>query len=119
LKKLEIPSTQGKYVPSLIDFGELFLEKILKNFQCIFTFLHLSPFGKGNPLPLNKLESPPSMDNLYQVSLKLAQWFWRRRFLNDPTPFLHVCDYLSSEEDLALHLNKLKFPSPKDNLYKV
>jgi hypothetical protein len=43
----------------------------------------------------------------------LAQWFWRRRFLNDPTPFLHFCDYLPLEKDLALHLNKLEFPSPK------
>jgi hypothetical protein len=25
---------------------------------------------------------------LFQICLKLAQWFWRR-FVNDPTPFLH------------------------------
>jgi hypothetical protein len=25
------------------------------------------------------------------------------RFLNDPTPFLHFCDYLPFEEDLALY----------------
>jgi hypothetical protein len=47
--------------------------------------------------------------------LKLAQWFWRR-FLNDPTPFLHFCYYLSFEEDLTLYLNKREFTSPKDNL---
>jgi hypothetical protein len=37
----------------------------------------------------------------------LAQWFWRR-FLKDPT---HFYDYLPFEEDLALYLNKLDFPS--------
>jgi hypothetical protein len=49
----------------------------------------------------------------------LAQWFWRRRFLNDPTPFWHFCDYLPLEEGLALYLNKLEFPLPKDNVYQV
>jgi hypothetical protein len=40
-------------------------------------------------------------------------------FLNDPIPFLHFCDYLPFDEDLALYLNKLDFPSSKDNLYQV
>jgi hypothetical protein len=52
--------------------------------------------------------------DLCQVWLKLAQWFWRRRFLKGPTPFLHFCDYLPFEEDM-----KLEFPSPKDSLYQV
>jgi hypothetical protein len=51
---------------------------------------------KSYPLPLKRL--------------KLVQWFWRKKFLNDPNPFLHFCDYLSLEEDLALHLNKLGIP---------
>jgi hypothetical protein len=73
---------------------------------------------KGYPLPLKKFESPSPKDDLYLVWLKLAQQFWRR-FLNDPTPFLHFCDYLPFKEDLTLYLNKLEFPSPKDNLYQV
>jgi hypothetical protein len=56
---------------------------------------------------------------LYQVWLKLAQRFWRKRFLNDPIPFLHFCDYLPFKADLALYLNKLEFPIHKDNLYQV
>jgi hypothetical protein len=48
----------------------------------------------------------------------MAQWFWRR-FLNDPTPSLHFCDYLPFEEDLALYLNNLEFPLPKDDLRQV
>jgi hypothetical protein len=36
------------------------------------------------------------------MSSFLAQWFWRKMFLNDPTLFLHFCDYLPFEKDLAL-----------------
>jgi hypothetical protein len=42
----------------LIDFGLLVLEKKnLKNFQCIFTLLLLSPLGEGQSLSF-ELESP-------------------------------------------------------------
>jgi hypothetical protein len=103
----------------LIDFGLLVLEKkILKKFQCIFTLSLLSPLGKGLSHSFKKFEYPSPKDNLCQVWLELAQWFWRRRFLNDPIPFLHFCDYLPFEEDLALCLNKLEFHSSKDNLYQ-
>jgi hypothetical protein len=74
---------------------------------------------RGYPLLLNKLESPLPKDDLCLVWLKLAQWFWRRRFLNDPTPILHFCDYLPFEENLALYFNKLESPLPKDDLYQV
>jgi hypothetical protein len=95
----------------------LVLEKISTIFQCIFTLLLLPPLGGGNPLYLNKLGNNLHKDDLCQVWLELTQWFWR--FLNDPTPFLHFCDHLPFEEDLALYLIKLEFPSSKDNLYKV
>jgi hypothetical protein len=39
-----------------------------------------------------------------QLCAFLAQWFLRW-FLNDPTLYLHVCDYLPFKEDLALYLN--------------
>jgi hypothetical protein len=107
------------FVLSLIEFGQLVLEKkFLKNFNVFSLFRYYLPLEKGYPLRLNKLESPLPKNDLYQVRLKLAQWFWRR-FLNDPTPFLHFCDYLPFEEDLVIYLNKLEFPSPKDNLYQV
>jgi hypothetical protein len=41
----------------------------------------------------------------------------RRRFFNDPTPFLYFSDYLPFEEDLALDLYNFEFPLPKDDLY--
>jgi hypothetical protein len=43
----------------------------------------------------------------------------RRRFLNDPTPFLNLCDDLPFEKDLALDLYNFEFPLPKDDLYQV
>jgi hypothetical protein len=73
---------------------------------------------RGNPLHLNKLESLLPKDDLCQVWFKLALWFWRRRFLDDTTPFLHFCNYLPFEEDLALYLNKLEFPLHKDYVTK-
>ena len=40
-------------------------------------------------------------------------------FFNEATPFLHFCDYLPFEEDLALYLNNLESPLPKDDLCQV
>jgi hypothetical protein len=54
----------------------------------------------------------PSLVKIGPVALE-------KKILNDPIPFLHFCDYLPFEEDLALFLNKLEFPLPKNNLYKV
>jgi hypothetical protein len=31
----------------------------------------------------------------------------------------HFCDYLPFEEDKGLYLNKLEFPSFKDNMYQI
>jgi hypothetical protein len=63
----------------LIEFGLLVLEKkIFKIFQCIFIVLLLYPLGEGESPSFEKLESPPPKDDLCQVWLKLAQWFWRR-----------------------------------------
>ena len=59
---------------------------------------------------LNNLIYPWPKNNLCQVLLKFAQWFWRRRFFPN---------YLPLEKGRALHLNKLKFPSPNDTLCQV
>jgi hypothetical protein len=94
-------------------------EDFLKFFSVFLLFCYYLPLEKGNPLHFNNLESPSPKDDLCQVWLKLAHWFWRRRFLYDPTPFFHFCDYLPFEEDLALYLNNLESPLPKDDLYQV
>jgi hypothetical protein len=50
----------------------------------------------------------------YSGSVVLRKWF-----LNDPTPFLNFCNYLSLEEDLALHLYSFDFLLPKNDLHQV
>ena len=70
-------------------------------------------------LHLKKLESPSPKDALCQVWLKLAQWFWTRRFLNFINVFSLFRNYLPLEKGGTLHLNKLESPSPKDALCQV
>ena len=49
--------------------------------QCIFAISNYLPLEKVGALHLNKVESPSLKDSLCKVWLKLALWFWRRRFL--------------------------------------
>jgi hypothetical protein len=61
--------------------GSVVLKKIFKWTSPIFAFLWLSPFWRG-PGPLfEQFRIPYTYKNdLCQVWLKLACWFWRRRF---------------------------------------
>ena len=70
-------------------------------------------------LHLNKHQSPSPKDALCQVWLKLAKWFWRRRFLNFVNVFSLFGNYLSLEKGGALYLNNLESPSPEDALFQV
>jgi hypothetical protein len=67
-------------MPSIIEIGLLVLgKKILKkNFSVFLLFCDYLPLEKSNLLHLNNLEPLPPKDDLCQVWLKLAQWFWRR-----------------------------------------
>jgi hypothetical protein len=66
----------------------------------------------------NKLEFSSLKDNLYQVWLILASWFWRR-FLKIFSAFSLFPYYLPLEKSYPLPLNKIKSPSPKDDLCQV
>jgi hypothetical protein len=76
-------------VKSGSEIGTVVLEKKIfkKNSSVFLLFRYYLPLEKGYPLHMNNSESPLPKDDLYKVWLKLAQWFWRRRFLNEPTPF--------------------------------
>jgi hypothetical protein len=90
--------TTRPILTSLIEFGQLVLEKIIiikKKFSVFLLFCYYLPLQNGYPLRLNKRESPSPKDDLFQVWLKLAQWLWRRWFLNDPIPFLRFLAHLS------------------------
>ena len=75
-------------MPSLVEIGQVVLEKK------IFKFRYYLPLEKGGALYFNKLESPSPKDALHQVWLKLAQWFWRRRFVNFINVFSLFRNYL-------------------------
>ena len=72
-----------------------------------------------NGSSLNKIESHSTKDALCQVWLKLAHWFWRRRFFNFVNVFSLFLNYLPLEKGGTLHLNKTESPSPKDTLCQV
>ena len=57
-------------------------------------------------LHLNKLESSSPKDALWQVWLKLVQWFLRR-FLNIINVFSLFRNHLPLDKWGALHLNKV------------
>ena len=102
-----------------LKLDQWFCRRRFFSFQLIFTISQLFPPLRRTWLFIDKLESPPPNDALCQVWLKLAQWFWRKRFLKVVNLFLLFPNYLPLEKDLALHLNILESPSPRDTLCQV
>jgi hypothetical protein len=45
-------------MPSLIEIGLLVLEKIFKNFKCIFTLLWISPLGEWQSSSFEQFKIP-------------------------------------------------------------
>ena len=104
-KKMEFPSFKiicAKFVwywP--IRCGEEYFYKI---YQCIFAISLLSAQRPS----VEQMESRLPEDTLCQVWLKLAQWFWRRRFLKFVNVFSLFRNNLPLVKGGALHLNKLE-----------
>ena len=88
---------------SLVEISSVVLEgRFLKIWSKQFhNFLIISPSKKWG-LHLYKLESTLPKDASWQVWLKLAQWFWRRRFLNFVNIFLLFCYYLPLGKGIVL-----------------
>ena len=82
-------------------------------------FVNISPWKRAGSFIWTNMNSLLTKDTLCQDWLKLAQWFWRRRFLNFVNLFLLFLNYLRLEKAEALHLNKLEFPLHKDALRQV
>ena len=113
LKNLESPSPKEALCQDWLKLAQWFWRRIFFNFVNVFTlFLNYLPLEKGGVLQLNKLESPSPEDALCQVWLKLAQWFWGRRFFNFINVFSLFRNYLPLEKDRALNLNKLESLHP-------
>ena len=68
-------------MPCLVEIGPVVLERRFFKFVNVFSqFYNNLLLEKSVALHLNKLESPSHKDALCQVWLKLAHWFWRRRW---------------------------------------
>ena len=113
--------TQGCFAPKLVEIGSVVLEKrfFLISSMYFRFFCNYLPLEMGWVLYLNILEFPSPYDALWQVWLKLAQWFCRRRFLKVVNLFLFIPNYLPFGKGVALHLNKLESLSTKDTLCPV
>ena len=53
-----------------------------------------------------------------QVWLKIAQWFWSRRFLKVLNVFISFPNYLPFQKGVTFRLNKLEFPSSKNAVWQ-
>ena len=113
---LHLNKLEGYFVPNLVEIGPVVLEKIL-NFVNVFSlYCNYLPLEKDGALHLNKHKFPSLKDVLCQVWLKLAMWFWRRRFWYFIDVFLLFHNYFPLEKETALHLYKLDSPSTKNAL---
>ena len=82
LNKLEFPSPKDALCQDWLKLAQWFWRRGFFNFVNVFSLSqNYLPLEKDRALHLDKLESPSLKDALCQVWLKLAQWFWRRRFL--------------------------------------
>ena len=80
LNKLDSSSAKDTLCQVCLIFAQWFWRIRFFKFVNIFSqFCNYLPLEKDGALHLNKLESPTHKDDLCQVWLKLAQWFWRRR----------------------------------------
>jgi hypothetical protein len=69
---------------------------------------------------LNKLEFPSPKDNMHQIWLILACWFWRTRFLKMFSVFLLFCYYRPFVKDDPFNLKKKKWIFfPKNDFFRV
>ena len=119
LNKLQSPSPKGALCHVWLKLSQWFWRRRLFNFVYVFSIFCYFHLEKGGTHHLNKFESPSPKDALCHVWLKLAQWFWRRRFFNLVNVFLQFRYYLPWENGKALHLKKIESSSPKDALCQV
>ena len=81
LNKLESPSPKNDLCQVWLELAQRFLRRnFFKFVNVVSLFRNYLPLENDTAIHLNKLESPTPKDALCQFLLKLAQWFWRRRW---------------------------------------
>ena len=120
LFKLESPSSEDALCQVWMLNAQWFRRRRFFNFVNVFSlFCNYLSLERGGALHFNKIESSSPKSALCKFCLKLAQWFWRRRFSIFVNVFSLIRNFLSLEKGVGLHLNKFEFPSPKDALCQV
>ena len=79
---------------------------LISYFRC---FVIIYPCKRARPFFWTNL-NPSTKDALWQVWLKLTQWFWRIRFLNFVHVFSLFRNNLPLEKDRALQLKQTRIP---------
>ena len=80
LNKFESLSPKDALFQLWLKMAQWFWKRFLSFINVFTLFRNYLPLEKGGALDLNKPESPSPKNALCQVWLKLAQWFWKRRF---------------------------------------
>ena len=99
LNKHISPSSKDALCQVWLKLNQWFWRRRFLNFINVFSlFQNYLLLEKGGVLHLNKLESLSPKDAWCQDWLKLAQWFWKRRFLNFVNVFSLFHNYLPLEK---------------------
>ena len=80
LNKNESHSPKDALCQVWLKLAQWFWRRFFHFVNVFSVFRNYLPLEKGRALHLNKTQSPSPKDALCQVWLKLALWFWRRRF---------------------------------------
>ena len=118
--KIWSSSTQGCFMPSLVETGPVVLEKkVFKYSPYIFIILLLSPLEEGCGPLFVKIWIQSTQGCFVSNLVVIGQVVFKRGFLNIFNIILLFHFTLPFEKAVALHLNKLESPPLKDVLCKV
>jgi hypothetical protein len=79
LNKLEFPSPKDIFYQDWFNLACWFWRRrVLNIFSVFLLFCYISPLGERQSPSFEQTWIPSPKDDLCQVWLKLAQWFWKR-----------------------------------------
>ena len=115
-KKIWISSTQGCFMPSLVETGRVVLKKKIFKYSPYFAIISLRE-GCG---PFFVKIWIPSTQGCFVPNLaEISPEDFKRGFWNNFNIILLFRFYLPFEKGVALHLNKIESPPLKDVLCQV
>jgi hypothetical protein len=95
--KRESPLSRDTLYQVWLNLASWFWRRFLKMFSVFLLFCYYLPIGEGQS-PFNPLTQGQFVSSL----IKIGPVVLEKNIFKWPTPFLHFCDYLPFEEDLAL-----------------